>query len=161
VRPRHPRHRRAECRFRRHSVPRWHRARRPGQREAPLRSILHANGRRRSAVTLVGTDASRTAGEGPSTPRRRPRRRLRVVNWKPSRSTAIFLGLLPFILIIIVYAVASADRLAVNPQDRLLPSLGSMWDAFRTYAFTPDQRSGDYLLWTDTLASLKRLVTAL
>jgi NitT/TauT family transport system permease protein len=106
-------------------------------------------------------DASGTAGGGASAPRRRPHRRRRVVNWKPSRSTSIFLGLLPFLIIVIVYAVASADRLAINPQDRLLPSLGSMWDAFRTYAFTPDVRSGDYLLWSDTLASLKRLVTAL
>jgi NitT/TauT family transport system permease protein len=112
-------------------------------------------------VTVTGTGSSEIAGAAPQEPRRRARHRTRIVNRKPSRSAAIFLGLLPFLVIIIIYALASADRLAANPQDRLLPSLGQMWETFRTYAFTADTRTGDYLLWTDTLSSLKRLFLGL
>jgi NitT/TauT family transport system permease protein len=112
-------------------------------------------------VTATGSGSSDIAGAAPREPRRRARHRTRIVNRKPSRSAAIFLGLLPFLIVVVIYAVASADRLADNPQDRLLPSLAQMWETFRTYAFTPDQRTGDYLLWTDTYSSLKRLFLGL
>ena len=37
------------------------------------------------------------------------------------------LALLPFILIATVYLVASHQRLAENPQDKLLPSVGQRY----------------------------------
>lgn len=36
-----------------------------------------------------------------------------------------------------------------------------MWSTFQTYAFKPDVRTGDLLLWTDTFSSLKRLFLGL
>ncbi len=67
------------------------------------------------------------------------------------------LGILPFILIIIGYIYASDARLEANPQDKLLPSFSQMYDAIERMAFKPDRRTGDYLLWKDTLASVTRL----
>jgi NitT/TauT family transport system permease protein len=67
------------------------------------------------------------------------------------------LGLLPFILLVIAYIYASEARLAENPQDKLLPSFSQMYHAIERMAFEPDRRSGDYLLWKDTVASLTRL----
>jgi NitT/TauT family transport system permease protein len=107
-------------------------------------------------VTVSETGMSETVAGG-GAPRRRPRHRKRFVNRRPDRLGAFLLGALPFIVIIVVYALASADRLAANPSDRILPSLASMANAFWTMAFTPETRTGDYLLWTDTAASLIRL----
>jgi NitT/TauT family transport system permease protein len=67
------------------------------------------------------------------------------------------LALLPFAVAIAAYLVASHLRLAENPQDKILPSLGQMWDAVQRMAFAPDPQSGDYVLWNDTWASLKRI----
>ena len=64
---------------------------------------------------------------------------------------------MPFLLAIAAYAVASHLRLAENPADKLLPSIGSMGEAFWAMATVPDRRSGDLLLWKDTVASLVRL----
>lgn len=82
---------------------------------------------------------------------------MRLMNRNPSRTTALFLGLLPFALLAIVYVLASAARLADNPADKLLPSLSTMAETFRIMAFEEDVRSGDRLLWLDTAASLWRL----
>jgi NitT/TauT family transport system permease protein len=67
------------------------------------------------------------------------------------------LAAIPFIIALGVYSVASALRLADNPADKLLPSISQMGEAFWRMAFVADRRSGDYLLWSDTLASLERL----
>ncbi|WP_230413430.1 ABC transporter permease [Zooshikella ganghwensis] len=65
---------------------------------------------------------------------------------------------LPFILVVVVYLWASDARLAENPADKILPSLSQMGDAIQRMAFAPDRRTGEYLLWQDTLASLTRIV---
>src|SRR5262249_28526252 len=49
------------------------------------------------------------------------------------------------------------QRLAANPDDKILPSLSQMTEAIHRMAFTPDKRQGTYLLWQDTAASLRRL----
>jgi NitT/TauT family transport system permease protein len=82
---------------------------------------------------------------------------MRLINRIPSRGTALLLGALPFVAAFVTYAVASAMRLAENPADKLLPSFAQIGRAFHTMAFTADVRSGDYLLWLDTAASLGRL----
>jgi NitT/TauT family transport system permease protein len=71
------------------------------------------------------------------------------------------LGLLPFLLLLALYVFGSNARLAINPDDKLLPSLGSIARAFFQYAAVEDQRSGDLLFWKDTAASLIRLGIAL
>lgn len=67
------------------------------------------------------------------------------------------LGALPFSLLVALYAVGSHIRRLDNPSDKLLPSLDTMGRTFWRMATVPDQRSGDLLLWSDTLASLTRL----
>ena len=88
---------------------------------------------------------------------RPPRHRLRLVNAMPSRGMALFLGSLPFLAVAIAYLAASAQRLALNASDKLLPSPAQMWSAFLQLATVPDKRSGDLILWVDTYASLLRL----
>ncbi len=73
----------------------------------------------------------------------------------------MFLAALPFALVTIADPAASAARLAVNPDDKLLPWPSAFVDAMRAIAFEPDKRSGDYLFWLDTAASLLRLLTGL
>lgn len=80
------------------------------------------------------------------------------VHAAPPRGLALALSALPFILIAAIYLVASELRHAANPQDKLLPGLPQMLEASWRLAFVPDPRSGELLLLTDTLASLKRLV---
>lgn len=82
---------------------------------------------------------------------------MRLINRKPSRATAIALGLLPFLTVVVVYAIASHQRRIENPADKLLPSLQDMASSFARMAFEPDRRSGDLLLWVDTFDSLQRL----
>lgn len=81
----------------------------------------------------------------------------KLINRQPGRVGTWALGLLPFVLLLIVYMVASDARLTANPNDKLLPALGSFVDAIQRMAFEPSKRSGDYLLINDTLASLQRL----
>ncbi|MCW5697520.1 MAG: ABC transporter permease [Bauldia sp.] len=82
---------------------------------------------------------------------------MRLINRKPGRGAVVILGVIPFLLIVGGYLVASALRRAENPQDKLMPSLEAMGRAIVQYAFTPDVRSGDLILWADTAASLTRL----
>ncbi len=81
----------------------------------------------------------------------------RLINLRPSRSTGILLGLLPFVVLLVVYLAGSQARLADNPNDKLLPAFSSLGDAVERMALEPSKRSGDILLWTDTAASLQRL----
>jgi NitT/TauT family transport system permease protein len=81
----------------------------------------------------------------------------RLINLQPDRGSRLWLGLLPFVLMLIAYLIASAARLADNPSDKLLPSLASMGAAIYQMAFVPDARSGNLLWWADTGASLIRL----
>lgn len=82
---------------------------------------------------------------------------MRFVNRQPGHGGRWLLALLPLILILAAYATGSALRLADNPEDKLLPSAVQMAEAIDRMAFTQDERTGDYLLWADTAASLVRL----
>ncbi len=82
----------------------------------------------------------------------------RIINRQPGRFGRLALGLLPFILLLLVYLVASDARLAENPSDKLLPSFQSFADAIVRMAFEPSKRTGEFLLWQDTLSSLQRLL---
>ncbi|HSX51292.1 MAG TPA: ABC transporter permease [Cellvibrio sp.] len=81
----------------------------------------------------------------------------RLINLTPSKPLKLLLGVLPFVLLLIVYLVASDARLAENANDKLLPSFAQMGDAISNLAFEPSKRSGEYLFWQDTLSSLYRL----
>ncbi len=79
------------------------------------------------------------------------------MNIAPRRGSSLLLGLLPFVLIAFLYVAGSAERRAANPDDKLLPPVSEMVEAVQRSAFEPDRRSGEYVLWTDTAASLRRL----
>jgi NitT/TauT family transport system permease protein len=81
----------------------------------------------------------------------------KLINCVPGRTTRWLLGLLPFVLCVILYGMASNARLAENPGDKLLPAFSSFVSAIDRFAFTEDKRSGEYLLWVDTQSSLRRL----
>ncbi|MFG1399039.1 ABC transporter permease [Roseixanthobacter pseudopolyaromaticivorans] len=86
---------------------------------------------------------------------------MRLINRRPDRTAGLLLAILPFALVLLAYVLGSAERLAENPADKLLPSLATIGDAIARVAFIPDARTGDYILWSDTLASLERLASAL
>ncbi len=86
---------------------------------------------------------------------------MRLINIHPERGARLLLAALPFLILGLAYLVGSAVRLADNPGDKLLPSLAAMGRMIEVMAFTPDKRTGDYLLWTDTAASLFRLWSGL
>jgi len=81
----------------------------------------------------------------------------RLMNSHPSFPLKVFLGSIPFIITIIIYMWASDIRLEANPDDKLMPSMSKMSEAIDRIAFQPSKRSGEYLMLTDTLASLERL----
>jgi NitT/TauT family transport system permease protein len=83
--------------------------------------------------------------------------KLRMINRKPDRHISLLLMLLPFAIVLLAYVVGSEMRLAENPNDKLLPGLSSFTDAINRVAFEENKRSGEILLWVDTLSSLGRL----
>ncbi|TVQ52406.1 MAG: ABC transporter permease [Rhodobacteraceae bacterium] len=85
----------------------------------------------------------------------------RAVNYRPDRATGAFLALLPFAFALVAYFLASEARLAANPADRLMPSFGAFADAIEQFAFTENRRTGEYLLWSDTAISLRRIAIGL
>lgn len=81
----------------------------------------------------------------------------RLINLVPGRGMGWVLAALPFVLIIAAYLIGSELRLAANPSDKLLPSPAQLADAIDRAAFKPSGRTGEYDLWMDTFASLRRL----
>ncbi|MGD8834554.1 MAG: ABC transporter permease subunit [Desulfobacteraceae bacterium] len=75
----------------------------------------------------------------------------------PPGGWRMLLGALPFILLIAIYLIASDIRHTANPQDKLLPTASKITKAFNKAALEKDRRSGKILLWSDTMASLRRL----
>ncbi|MDZ7888310.1 MAG: ABC transporter permease [Pseudomonas sp.] len=82
---------------------------------------------------------------------------MRLINRHPDRGGRLLLILLPFALLLFAYFIGSAARLTDNPNDKLLPSASQMVAAIDRLAFTEDKRSGNYLFWRDSAASLTRL----
>ncbi len=83
---------------------------------------------------------------------------MRLINQRPGHGERIVLGATLFVLLAVAYFIGSNIRLSANPDDKLLPSLPQMVASIYQLAFQPEQRSGDYLLWSDTAASLARLL---
>ena len=82
---------------------------------------------------------------------------MRAINRKPGPVGRRILAILPFVLLLLVYLTFSEARLAENPGDKMLPNLQSMGQAMSRLALEPSKRTGEYLFWQDTSASLKRL----
>ncbi len=65
--------------------------------------------------------------------------------------------MLPFVLLVVSYLVASELRHLDNPHDKILPYFSDMAKSFLRLSFERDLRTGDLILLSDTLASLQRL----
>jgi NitT/TauT family transport system permease protein len=83
------------------------------------------------------------------------------MNIVPRRGSRILLAFVPFLLIAFIYVAGSAERRAANPDDKLLPPVSEMVETVHRLAFERDRRSEEIVLWTDTAASLKRLLLGL
>jgi len=73
------------------------------------------------------------------------------------RGNKVLLGLLPILVLLIIYLLFAADRNAINPAEKITPLPSAMVEAMWGLVFEQDQLSGRYLFWSDTLASLQRL----
>lgn len=82
---------------------------------------------------------------------------MRWVTANPGRRGSLLLGAAPLLVLALGYVIAAAARHADNPADKILPLPGAMAAAMAGLLFEPDQLSGQYLFWADTLASLWRL----
>ncbi|MEJ2620916.1 MAG: ABC transporter permease [Candidatus Thiodiazotropha sp.] len=81
----------------------------------------------------------------------------KFINQHPNNALKLFLGIAPFVLLILLYVMGSDARLELNPNDKLLPSMSQIADGLARMAFEPSKRSGEYLFWQDTASSLTRL----
>ncbi len=81
----------------------------------------------------------------------------KLINQAPNNTLKLFLGLLPFALLIVLYISSSDARLEINPNDKLLPSFSQIGDGIERMALEPSKRTGEYLFWQDTASSLTRL----
>jgi NitT/TauT family transport system permease protein len=81
----------------------------------------------------------------------------RLINVVPDRRLRLALGAVPFLLLVAIYLFAAQLRHAANVDDKLLPLPGELVTAIDRVAFTPNPRTGEYDLWLDTAASLRRL----
>lgn len=86
---------------------------------------------------------------------------MRWINTRPSNGARLALAVLPFAAVLVAYTIGSAARLAENANDKLLPGFAGFAEAINRLAFVADARTGDIVLWTDTLASLVRLFSGL
>mgnify|MGYP000338365472 CR=1 FL=1 len=82
---------------------------------------------------------------------------MRWINSRPGSGMRLALSLSPFLVVLAAYVAGSVIRLSANPNDKLLPGFAGFADAINRLVFIPDGRSGQYVLWTDTIASLERL----
>lgn len=73
------------------------------------------------------------------------------------RGNKALLGLLPILVLVIIYIIAAADRNAINAAEKITPLPSAMVEAMWGLVFERDQLSGRFLFWSDTLASLQRL----
>lgn len=80
------------------------------------------------------------------------------IHAQPSKVSRIVCGLLPFVLLILIYLGASHYRHSQNEQDKLLPTVSKMVEGMKGM-IQVDERTGKRPLVTDTLASLGRLGT--
>ncbi len=80
------------------------------------------------------------------------------IHARPGKGLGIILAILPFLLLLAAYMLASDIRHEENPNDKLLPKISQMSDAVQRMAFTKDARTGKYLMLQDTVSSLRRLL---
>ncbi|GBD49751.1 ABC transporter permease [Methylopila sp. Yamaguchi] len=85
----------------------------------------------------------------------------RAMNIRPNPGGRLLLAIIPFVLLALVYVLGSAERRAVNPNDKLLPPFSEMATTATRMATEPDKRTGEITMVADTAASLQRLALGL
>ena len=83
---------------------------------------------------------------------------MRFINRKPGVVLGAALVALPFLAVLLAYAIGSDIRLTANPSDKLLPAPSTIAATAERLFSEPDRRSEKILLWHDTAASLQRLL---
>lgn len=87
--------------------------------------------------------------------------------YKPPRIFGIYaepngarwiLAALPFVILVAGYAVTSEMMHAATPDEKLFPTFGQMANTMWRLATETNKGTGQILLWTDTVASLGRLL---
>ena len=91
----------------------------------------------------------------------RPSPRLFGIHARPGTRLRWMLAALPFLLLALVYGIASDARHRANRDDKLLPTPAQMVSAVERMAFTQDPRTGSYPMLADTRSSLRRLAIGL
>ena len=77
----------------------------------------------------------------------------------PGKKLAFFLMLIPFILVVTLYAFGSEHRHSINPDDKIMPTIMKLADTTAEYVVKKD-RKGNYILLGDIMSSMQRLVVA-
>jgi NitT/TauT family transport system permease protein len=85
----------------------------------------------------------------------------RLLNVRPRGGGRLVLGVVPILLVLLVYVLASTARHAAIPSDKILPTVGAMAEQIHVMAFQADPQTGQIPLVVDTIASLKRLAAGL
>jgi NitT/TauT family transport system permease protein len=67
------------------------------------------------------------------------------------------MGMLPILLLVLLYLTSATARHAANPSDKILPTLGAMVEQTHVMGFQKDTVTGEVPLVVDTVASLRRL----
>jgi len=81
----------------------------------------------------------------------------RLLNVRPKGGVRVLLGVVPLLIVALIYLGASTARHSENHNDKLLPTVGAMAEQIHIMAFEPDPQTGTIPLWQDTGASLRRL----
>lgn len=81
----------------------------------------------------------------------------RLLNVRPRMSGRIMLGAAPLAGALLLYLLASQERHAANPNDKILPTFAAMFDAAKMMAFEVNPSTGEIPFIADTLSSLHLL----
>ncbi len=79
---------------------------------------------------------------------------------KPRRTVSLLLSILLFVLCITAYGIVAHLRHKENPNDKVVPTFGEMYDGLKRSALEAD-RNNELRLWIDTIASLRRFLISL
>ncbi|MDQ0511394.1 ABC transporter permease [Ancylobacter amanitiformis] len=85
----------------------------------------------------------------------------RIINYAPRVGVRVILAALPFVAVLAIYLIASNARLAIEPNDKLMPAFATFWATLTRLATTIDKATNQYLFWWDTWLSLQRLFLGL
>jgi NitT/TauT family transport system permease protein len=80
---------------------------------------------------------------------------------RPEGLFKIVVGLIPLMVLVSLYFYTSHMRLQINSDDKLTPSISSIYEAVKKVTVIPDPRTGQYTLLNDTISSLKRILIGL